>query len=154
VDVGYAGYRVFYDANSDGLPDYCRLVGDGTSKFFACLLTTASGFSSDQYGTTIQCPCWTATSFQTYFGSSPTCSNSNGGTPYIQGPEVSGPCQFGISGTCYTAVEAALGGALTIAAEAGRFDVVAQLAKEMEARRLSRAGNVVPIGGERAKSRR
>jgi hypothetical protein len=47
------------------------------------------------------------------------------------------------------AVEEALAGAFARAAEAGRFDVVAQLAKELEARRLSRAGNVVPFGGER-----
>jgi len=37
------------------------------------------------------------------------------------------------------AVEAALAGALVQAAGAGRFDVVAQLARELEARRLSRA---------------
>jgi hypothetical protein len=48
------------------------------------------------------------------------------------------------------AVEEALAGALARAAEAGRFDVVAQLAKELEARRLARAGNVVLLRGERA----
>jgi hypothetical protein len=42
-------------------------------------------------------------------------------------------------------VEAALSHALYFAAEAGRFDVVAQLAKELEARRLLRAGNVVAL---------
>jgi hypothetical protein len=37
-------------------------------------------------------------------------------------------------------------------AEAGRFDVVAQLAHELEARRLARVGNVVrPDEGERGK---
>jgi hypothetical protein len=49
------------------------------------------------------------------------------------------------------AVEAALAEALARAAEAGRFDVVAQLAKELEARRLARAGNVVPFSDERTK---
>jgi integrase len=43
------------------------------------------------------------------------------------------------------AVEAALAKALDAAAAAGRFDVVAQLAKELEARRLSEAKNVVSI---------
>lgn len=42
-------------------------------------------------------------------------------------------------------VEAAISIALTRAAEAGRFDVVAQLAKELEARRLGAADNVVAI---------
>ena len=42
-------------------------------------------------------------------------------------------------------LEAALAEALTLAAAAGRFDVVAQLARELEARRLARAGNVVRI---------
>jgi hypothetical protein len=31
------------------------------------------------------------------------------------------------------------------AATAGRFDIVAQLARELEARRLARAGNVVRL---------
>jgi hypothetical protein len=43
-------------------------------------------------------------------------------------------------------VEAALARALGQAAAAGRFDVVAQLARELEARRLARAGNVVRLG--------
>jgi hypothetical protein len=43
-------------------------------------------------------------------------------------------------------VERALAQALSQAADAGRFDVVAQLAKELEARRLLRLGNVVPLG--------
>ena len=42
-------------------------------------------------------------------------------------------------------LEAALVNALARAAEAGRFDVVAQLAKELEARRLARSGNVVVL---------
>ncbi len=48
-------------------------------------------------------------------------------------------------------VEAALAHALGCAAEAGRFDVVAQLAAELEVRRLARAGNVVALD---AKTRR
>jgi len=46
-------------------------------------------------------------------------------------------------------VEAALAGALTSAAAAGRFDVVAQLARELEARRLAGTSNVVRIGSKR-----
>jgi len=42
-------------------------------------------------------------------------------------------------------VEAALAHALTKAAEAGRFDVVAQLARELEARRLASSPNVVTL---------
>ena len=42
-------------------------------------------------------------------------------------------------------VEAALAKALGDAAAAGRFDVVAQLAKELDARRLARAGNVLSL---------
>jgi hypothetical protein len=43
-------------------------------------------------------------------------------------------------------VEVALAKALTEASAAGRFDVVAQLAKELEARRLARLPNVVALG--------
>jgi hypothetical protein len=43
------------------------------------------------------------------------------------------------------AVEAALAKALEGATAAGRWDVVSQLARELEARRLGRAANVVPI---------
>jgi hypothetical protein len=42
-------------------------------------------------------------------------------------------------------VEEALARAIDAAAAAGRFDVVAQLARELEARRLATAGNVVPL---------
>jgi hypothetical protein len=49
------------------------------------------------------------------------------------------------------AVEAALTKALAQAAEAGRFDVVGQLARELEARRLACAGNVVPLSTARRK---
>src|SRR5579863_6589912 len=45
-------------------------------------------------------------------------------------------------------VEAALAHALDRAAEAGRFVVVAQLAKELEARRLAHAGNVVALAAK------
>jgi hypothetical protein len=48
-------------------------------------------------------------------------------------------------------VEAALAKALEQAAAAGRFDVVSQLARELEARRLALAGNVIPL---EAKARR
>jgi hypothetical protein len=40
-------------------------------------------------------------------------------------------------------VEAALAKALSEASAAGRFDVVAQLARELEARRLARSGNIL-----------
>jgi hypothetical protein len=43
-------------------------------------------------------------------------------------------------------VDMALARALTEASAAGRFDVVAQLAKELEARRLARHPNVVALG--------
>jgi hypothetical protein len=46
-------------------------------------------------------------------------------------------------------VERVLARALAQASEAGRFDVVAQLARELEARRLARAGNVVRLQDER-----
>lgn len=42
-------------------------------------------------------------------------------------------------------VEDALAGALAEASAAGRWDVVAQLARELEARRLAPAGNVVAL---------
>jgi hypothetical protein len=47
-----------------------------------------------------------------------------------------------------TTVEDALGVALTRAAEAGRWDVVSQLARELEARRLASA-DVATLGGVR-----
>lgn len=49
-------------------------------------------------------------------------------------------------------VEAAIAEALRKATEVGRFDVVAQLARELEARRTAGAGNVValPQGRRRA----
>ena len=53
---------------------------------------------------------------------------------------------------CVDHVDAALAKALSEAATAGRFDVVALLAKELEARRLARA-NVVTLDDARAKRR-
>jgi hypothetical protein len=47
-------------------------------------------------------------------------------------------------------VEDALATALAHAAEAGRWDVVAQLARELEARRLAAVG-IANLGDERAK---
>jgi hypothetical protein len=49
------------------------------------------------------------------------------------------------SAAVFDPVEEALAQALTKASGARRFDVVAQLAKELEARRLARASNVVPL---------
>jgi hypothetical protein len=49
------------------------------------------------------------------------------------------------------AVEAALAAAMSAATAAGRFDVVAQLARELEARRCARAGNVVRLEASRRK---
>jgi hypothetical protein len=51
-------------------------------------------------------------------------------------------------------IETALAKALTEAAGAGRFDVVAQLAKELEARRLAGAANVVPFARDPQGTRR
>jgi hypothetical protein len=51
------------------------------------------------------------------------------------------------------AVEMALAKAVTEASAAGRFDVVAQLARELEARRLARAGNVVELATGRGRRR-
>lgn len=48
-------------------------------------------------------------------------------------------------------VEGALARALDAAASGGRFDVVAQLARELEARRLARSGNVVAFAEGRRK---
>lgn len=49
------------------------------------------------------------------------------------------------------AVEAALAEAIAKATEAGRFDVVAQLARELEARRLARSANVVVLRPAKAR---
>lgn len=48
-------------------------------------------------------------------------------------------------------VETALAVALDRASAAGRYDVVIQLARELEARRTARAGNVVRLDDERAR---
>jgi hypothetical protein len=55
-----------------------------------------------------------------------------------------------VSRTGLRDVEQALAGALEGAAAAGRWDVVAQLARELEARRLAGSVNVVPIGRARS----
>ena len=49
------------------------------------------------------------------------------------------------------AVELALAEALRKASASERWDVVAQLARELEARRLARAENVTVLAAERAK---
>jgi hypothetical protein len=56
-----------------------------------------------------------------------------------------------VSRSAGDAVEEALAFALTEAAKAQRFDVVAQLARELEARRLASAGNVVAIDAKRGR---
>jgi hypothetical protein len=48
-------------------------------------------------------------------------------------------------------IDTALAFALTEAAKAGRFDVVAQLAKELEARRLASSPNVVALDSVRGR---
>ena len=53
------------------------------------------------------------------------------------------------SGNAGDVVEAALAKALEGAAAACRFDVVAQLAKELEARRMARSENVVDLAARR-----
>jgi hypothetical protein len=51
-------------------------------------------------------------------------------------------------------VEAALAVALERASAAGRWDVVAQLARELEARRLAREPNVVVMTADRGRAGR
>jgi hypothetical protein len=48
-------------------------------------------------------------------------------------------------------VEIALAKALEGATAAGRWDVVSQVARELEARRLARAGNVVALSAKTPK---
>jgi hypothetical protein len=50
-------------------------------------------------------------------------------------------------------IEGALARALDAAAAAGRFDVVAQLARELEARRLAHSPNVVRLDDGRERKR-
>jgi hypothetical protein len=50
-------------------------------------------------------------------------------------------------------VEGAIAAALECASAAGRFDVVAQLARELEGRRLASAGNVVALDEKRGRRR-
>jgi 2C-methyl-D-erythritol 2,4-cyclodiphosphate synthase len=51
------------------------------------------------------------------------------------------------------AIEGALANALEAATGEGRWHVVAQLARELEARRLARATNVVALGAKRREGR-
>jgi hypothetical protein len=57
------------------------------------------------------------------------------------------------AGTFRDAVEAALADAIAKAANEGRFDVVSQLARELEARRLARA-DVVSLDAEKRRRSR
>jgi hypothetical protein len=57
----------------------------------------------------------------------------------------------GQSGGNRDPIEDALGKALSEASAAGRFDVVAQLAGELQARRLARVGNVVELARRRGR---
>ena len=61
----------------------------------------------------------------------------------LQGGPYTGP------GSQDDVVEAALANAISEAVAAGKFDVVGQLCRELEARRLARAGNVVAIDSKR-----
>jgi len=63
--------------------------------------------------------------------------------------EPSQPVVANEMGNVSDAIEAALAKALEGATAAGRFDVVAQLAMELEARRLARMGNVVALQTKR-----
>jgi hypothetical protein len=47
------------------------------------------------------------------------------------------------------AIEASLAASLRAATEAARWDLAAMLARELQARRLPRLDNVVPIGGKK-----
>jgi hypothetical protein len=53
------------------------------------------------------------------------------------------------SGDADEAVERALAAGISAATAAGRFDIVAQLARELEVRRCLRAGNIVPLERKR-----
>jgi hypothetical protein len=59
---------------------------------------------------------------------------------------------WGFPGTGNDEVEAALARAFDRASEGGRFDVVAQLARELEARRLARLTNVIALDPHRRSS--
>jgi hypothetical protein len=52
-------------------------------------------------------------------------------------------------GNAVDAIEMAIADALTKATAAGRFDVVAQLARELEARRHAAAGKVISLDAKR-----
>jgi hypothetical protein len=69
------------------------------------------------------------------------------------GPTIGPP--GGVDGTIGPpgGVDGALARALEAAAAAGRFDVVAQLARELEARRLAESANVVALSAARPRTR-
>jgi len=51
IDFGLGDYREYLDVNGDGLPDYCRFVGDSPDIFLSCQLGTKNGGLSFQpYG--------------------------------------------------------------------------------------------------------
>jgi hypothetical protein len=68
----------------------------------------------------------------------------------VEAPQAHGATQWGNADP----LEATFSKALGEAAAAGRFDVVAQLAKELEARRLAGAINVVSLDALRSVHRR
>jgi hypothetical protein len=87
-------------------------------------------------------------------GSSPLpCTDSEKPTPSRSDETATEPAPqmpWGTDGALkMDSVDAALAKALDAAAVAGRFDVVSQLAKELEARRLARSPNVVTIASRR-----
>ena len=87
----------------------------------------------------------------------PTLAKRHDNTPSEATQDDSKRREVSVSATLETAstdmVEAALAEALALAATAGRFDVVAQRARELEARRFARAGNVLTLDA-RQKGRR
>ena len=81
-------------------------------------------------------------------GSSPIFGTGGNDSEIRDGVTVNGAPERTPSDTSPTdPVERALAMALEAAAAAGRFDVVAQLARELEARRLASDPKVVAIGG-------
>src|SRR5262249_11316994 len=68
-------------------------------------------------------------------------------------PVTGGSRPFGAGEAEPEGIEAALARALVQAAAARRFDVVARLARELEARRLARPRNVLPLDAARRGTR-
>ncbi len=49
VDLGYSQGRTWTDANADGFPDYCRVVGSDAAGFFlACTFGNGRGFEKQE----------------------------------------------------------------------------------------------------------